>query len=281
MARFLLNAVPQATTDRALALLEQSDTTRPLFLWVHYFDPHDPYQPPAPFDAQYESPYLGEIAAMDHHLGRLAAQFERTRGGHLVVVGDHGEGLGEEGEALHGHLLQLGVARVPMLHKGPGISPAPRDSARSVPGACTRPAAGTGRATNVRRGCARRGDEDRSFNTHGNLGYGCAPLVMSVTPDEQQQPVRILRFGAGEEATWERSRGHAGSEPQLMAPAEVPEAAKQAINAYPLPGATAANTQSAVSAETQERLAALGYTTSLTPHRAKQVFLPAHHAPAT
>ncbi|MCA1734508.1 MAG: sulfatase-like hydrolase/transferase, partial [Acidobacteria bacterium] len=59
------------TTDRALAFL-QSAGEQPLFLWVHYFDPHHPYEPPEPFRSRYPGePYLGEIAAMDAQLGRL------------------------------------------------------------------------------------------------------------------------------------------------------------------------------------------------------------------
>jgi len=114
------------TTDRALSFLEQHPA-EPLLLWVHYFDPHDPYEPPEPFSSQYETnPYLGEIAYMDRELGRLIAGFEeRFRSGpwKILVVGDHGEGLGDHGEALHGNLLYQGVMRVPLIVAGSDISP--------------------------------------------------------------------------------------------------------------------------------------------------------------
>ena len=66
------NAV--ATTERALAFLK-SRSSGPLFLWVHYFDPHTPYEPPQEFNGKSATPYLGEVAAMDAQLGRLVAAF--------------------------------------------------------------------------------------------------------------------------------------------------------------------------------------------------------------
>src|SRR5688572_20565434 len=68
------------TTDRALRYLREQ-SGQPLLLWVHYFDPHHPYEPPEPFRARYaKSPYLGEVAAMDHELGRLVKSFEERAG---------------------------------------------------------------------------------------------------------------------------------------------------------------------------------------------------------
>lgn len=69
------------TTDRALAWLAAADS-RPRFLWVHYYDPHEPYAPPEPFRSRFPAdPYQGEIAAMDHELARLLAAFEASPGG--------------------------------------------------------------------------------------------------------------------------------------------------------------------------------------------------------
>jgi len=112
------------TTDRALAFL-QSANGQPLFLWVHYFDPHHPYTPPEPFRSRYANdPYLGEIAAMDEQLGRLIDAFESRIGGAgaIVVAGDHGESLGEHGESQHGNLIYDGAMRVPLVISGPGVS---------------------------------------------------------------------------------------------------------------------------------------------------------------
>lgn len=116
------------TTDRALAWLGRQSGGDPLFLWVHYFEPHYPYEPPAGFRDR-ASAYLGEIAAMDAQLGRLVAAFEKHAGGPAVILvtGDHGEGLGDHGESQHGKLLYQSVMRVPMVLVGPGIAPSKWD----------------------------------------------------------------------------------------------------------------------------------------------------------
>ena len=122
------------TTDAALAFLTAGGpppagtrgSTAPLFVWVHYFDPHAPYAPPEPFRTQFAgTPYLGEVAAMDAQLARLVAGFERRAPGPVAVVvaGDHGEGLGDHGEALHGNLLYQSTMHVPLVIAGPGVAP--------------------------------------------------------------------------------------------------------------------------------------------------------------
>ncbi len=123
------------TTQRALEYLE-SIKKGPVFVWVHYFDPHDPYEPPEPFRSRYpSSSYLGEIAYMDRELGRLIEAFEERNEGtdsRILVVGDHGEGLGDHGEFLHGNLLYQGVMRVPLILVGSGISTAHVETAVST-----------------------------------------------------------------------------------------------------------------------------------------------------
>jgi tetratricopeptide (TPR) repeat protein len=111
------------TTDRVLTYLQQPQS-QPLFLWVHYFDPHAPYAPPSPFSETYKgTPYLGEIAAMDQQLGRLVDAFERQARGPaaIIVAGDHGEGLGDHGESLHGNLMYQSTMHVPMVLVAPGV----------------------------------------------------------------------------------------------------------------------------------------------------------------
>ena len=118
------------TTDRAIAHLAP-ESRRPLFLWVHYYDPHAPYDPPEPFRSRYaKNPYLGEVAAMDEQLGRLVQAFERHVKGPLaiVAVADHGEGLGEHGESQHGNLLYQATMHVPLVLVGPGIGHAVSDT---------------------------------------------------------------------------------------------------------------------------------------------------------
>ncbi len=102
-------------TDLALALLPT--LKRPFFLWVHYFDPHHPYEPPAPFASG--DPYHGEVAYMDQQIGRLLGRLDA--GATLIVVaGDHGESLGEHGEMEHGILVYEPAIRVPLLLHLPG-----------------------------------------------------------------------------------------------------------------------------------------------------------------
>jgi arylsulfatase A-like enzyme/tetratricopeptide (TPR) repeat protein len=97
------------------------------FLWVHLYDPHSEYRPPPGFASAFPNrPYDGEIAFADAQVGRLlGALGERfPDGGTLVVVtADHGESLGEHGEATHSHLVYDATQHVPLLMNGPGLSP--------------------------------------------------------------------------------------------------------------------------------------------------------------
>jgi arylsulfatase A-like enzyme/Flp pilus assembly protein TadD len=99
----------------------------PWFLWVHCFDPHQPYDPPEPFKSQYhKKPYDGEIAFVDLALGRLMNYLkERTLQGETAVIltGDHGEALGEHGEMTHGYFAYNATLRVPLIFVLPGVKP--------------------------------------------------------------------------------------------------------------------------------------------------------------
>jgi arylsulfatase A-like enzyme/Tfp pilus assembly protein PilF len=90
----------------------------PWFAWVHVFDPHAPYRPPAPFDAQYAGrPYFGEVAAADAALAPLleAVRSSQTLPTLVVVTGDHGEGLGDHGELTHGLFAYEATLRIPLI----------------------------------------------------------------------------------------------------------------------------------------------------------------------
>jgi len=96
----------------------------PHFVWVHLYDPHDPYEPPPPFSQAYKGRlYDGEIAYADSVLGNFIA-FLKTHSWYsnalIVVVGDHGEGLGQHGEDTHGIFLYDSTTHVPLLLKPPG-----------------------------------------------------------------------------------------------------------------------------------------------------------------
>ena len=95
-------------------LAERREAEAPFFLWVHYFDPHDPYEPPEPFASRFrDRPYDGEIAYVDSELGRLLGAVPADT--LIVVAGDHGESLGEHGERYHSRTLYEGAVRVPLI----------------------------------------------------------------------------------------------------------------------------------------------------------------------
>ena len=104
-----------AVVDRALAWLRTSDA-RPYFSWVHLWDAHAPYAPPAPHPQTYD----GEVTYVDAQLGRLLAAVDRTNT-IIVIAGDHGEALGEHGEATHGLLLYQPTLHVPMIIAAPEV----------------------------------------------------------------------------------------------------------------------------------------------------------------
>ena len=111
--------------DAALKWL-QKDDQRPFFAWVHLYDPHTPYEPPEPYRTRFAGGpsrrYDGEVAFADAQLGRLldwlraSGKDERTV---VLVVGDHGEGLGSHREEEHGFFIYDYAVRVPLLVRLP------------------------------------------------------------------------------------------------------------------------------------------------------------------
>lgn len=108
--------------NRAVGRWFENHGKEPFFLWVHYFDPHQPYDPPKPYGSMYPNPYDGEIAFVDECFGALLDLFEqrgvldRTV---IVVVGDHGEALEEHGEPTHATYVYDATMRVPLLIAAP------------------------------------------------------------------------------------------------------------------------------------------------------------------
>jgi len=119
--------------DAALAMLDRLGPR--FFLWVHFYDPHMAYDPPAGFASAFSSRrYDGEIAFTDFQLGRLLGALRERWGetGLLVVVtSDHGESFGEHGDLTHSYLLYETTQHIPLLFAGPGI-PAGRTVAAPV-----------------------------------------------------------------------------------------------------------------------------------------------------
>lgn len=103
-------------------LIDHAD--RPFFLFMHYFDPHFPYEPPQPYSSTFATDrYAGEIAYVDHCIGELRAELIRLGiydSTLLVITSDHGESLGEHGENSHGWFIYNSTTHVPLVMKLPG-----------------------------------------------------------------------------------------------------------------------------------------------------------------
>jgi arylsulfatase A-like enzyme/Flp pilus assembly protein TadD len=114
---------PPPATDPASAAAGGAGRSHPWFAWVHLYDPHAPYQAPPEY-RRGRSPYDAEVAYTDAMIGRgldelrAAGQLDRTI---VMVVADHGEALGEHGEAAHGLFAYDSTLRVPMILTAPGI----------------------------------------------------------------------------------------------------------------------------------------------------------------
>lgn len=104
-----------------------ADRTRPFFAWIHYYDAHEPYNPPGPIGARFRGrAYAGEIAYADSCLAEVIETLRRGRvldRTVVVVAGDHGEGLGDHGEATHGLLIYEPMIHVPLAIRAPWIVP--------------------------------------------------------------------------------------------------------------------------------------------------------------
>jgi arylsulfatase A-like enzyme/Flp pilus assembly protein TadD len=112
----------EEVVDKALSWLKIQSS--PWFLWIHCFDPHDPYDPPEPFKSQYQKNlYDGEVAYVDFVLGKLLNYmrdnnlFDQTL---VVFTADHGESLGQHQEMTHGFLAYNGTLWVPLIMRFPG-----------------------------------------------------------------------------------------------------------------------------------------------------------------
>mgnify|MGYP000940834419 CR=1 FL=1 len=95
----------------------------PIFLWVHFYDAHFPYNPPEAYAEQFKGrPYDGEIAFMDDQLARLEGVLKAAgRDPIWAIIGDHGESLGEHRELTHGLFVYDATQHIPYLISGPGV----------------------------------------------------------------------------------------------------------------------------------------------------------------
>ncbi len=120
-----LERLADATTDAALRWLATPDSGS-FFLWMHYYDPHAPYEPPGELARRFpgSAAYDGEIAFVDSQLARLlralqdVKALERTL---VLVTADHGESLGDHGEGTHGLFVYDATLKVPWIMAGPSV----------------------------------------------------------------------------------------------------------------------------------------------------------------
>ena len=123
------------TVARAKAWLDAANG-QPSFCWVHLFEPHFPYRPPEPYASRFPNdPYEGEVATADAALAPLIDPILHGAGRWIVVLtGDHGEALGDHGEATHGIFAYESTLRVPLIVYAPDMLDAGvrQDPARHV-----------------------------------------------------------------------------------------------------------------------------------------------------
>ncbi len=131
----LAGTVPQRpgaeVVDAAATWLAARRPERPFFLWAHFYDPHEPRKAETSVEG-IDDGYRAEIAYADAHLGRLLEHVQRAGGGRstlIVFTADHGESLGEHGEATHGLVAYDSTLHVPLVLVGPRVPAGARSRA--------------------------------------------------------------------------------------------------------------------------------------------------------
>ncbi len=242
----------KTTTDAAIVELNTT-STQPRFLWVHYYDPHYPYAPPEPYKSRYATtPYLGEVAAMDEQLGRLIQAFERAASAPtaIVIVADHGEGLGDHGEAQHGTLLYQSTIHVPLLLIGPrvlpGVSGTPVSTRRVYDTVLDW--AGVPSTNSLLKPST---DIVLAEAMKPFLEYGWQPQVMTVNGAHkgiQTGTLEVYDLAADPRETRD-----------VHAEVALPAPVRSALEAYPLPAPEAAKAPANLDEDARRKLATLGY----------------------
>ncbi len=102
------------TTEIALKYLKK-ERKKPIFIFLHYYDPHTPYNPPEPFKYKFKDFYDGEVAFVDSQIEFLFEAYPEIKNFWVFIVSDHGEGLGENGELTHGYFLYKSTMNVLFL----------------------------------------------------------------------------------------------------------------------------------------------------------------------
>ena len=112
---------------KTISMFDRIAQPKPVFLWVHYYDPHHPYHDhrDLSFGSDKRARYDEEIAYTDRHLGPLltALTAPGQRRGYVALTADHGENFGEHGPAPHARTLYYPVTHVPLVFWGSDLSP--------------------------------------------------------------------------------------------------------------------------------------------------------------
>jgi arylsulfatase A-like enzyme/Tfp pilus assembly protein PilF len=114
------------TVSRCIEWIDKS-SARPVFVWLHLYDPHAPYEGEGTLRERYD----GELERVDQALARVLPRFPQASC-LVAITGDHGESLGEHGEATHGLFLYQSVIQVPLLLAGPGVQQGRQGAACSI-----------------------------------------------------------------------------------------------------------------------------------------------------
>lgn len=244
---------------------------RPWFCWVHYFDPHYPYQSwSTVFGARFQDhPYDAEIAYMDLHIGRLLdalREHGKLANTLIVVVADHGESLGEHDEMQHGLTLYESAVRVPLLIALPRGRHAGRRVVAPVSLADIAPTILD--LLNIRTTWRASGRSFRTWLTHDRnhswdrpcyieshmpySEYGWAPLAALV-----QGPWKYIRAPRPE--LYDVARDPAESHNRIETDSDLATTLNNRLLALAQPGAARVSAGSQLSAEDRRALLSLGY----------------------
>jgi arylsulfatase A-like enzyme/Flp pilus assembly protein TadD len=264
--------------DAALAWLAKP-SDRPRFVWIHVFEPHYPYEPPAPFAARFRAtPYDGEVATADQELRRLFDAYPATASRLVVVTSDHGEGLGDHGEDEHHLFVYDSTLRVPLILAGSDLPRASRIKGqfRSIDlmptildlvGVKSPLVSGVSRATNLKTGTVIPDNQSYAESLYGSIHFGYAPVRALRAEgfkyiDTPRAELYRVAADADEATNLAPTRAPLATAMQKQLRQLHGEDARQAVKAAPVDSAT------------QERLASLGYVaggSGMPPQNASQL----------
>jgi arylsulfatase A-like enzyme/Flp pilus assembly protein TadD len=111
------------TVAEAVRWLDARPAGQPFFMWLHLYDPHEPYTPPEPYKTQYpDRPYDGEVAFTDSLIGDFRQALEERdllEKSLVILTSDHGEGLGDHDEMFHGYYIYESTIHVALIVRPP------------------------------------------------------------------------------------------------------------------------------------------------------------------